>query len=60
DMIVLNSLQDAGAGFGCDTNKVTIYRSNGEQTAYPLESKSTVAKHIINAALPLLNAAILR
>lgn len=47
DMIVLNSLQDAGAGFACDTNKVTIYRKDGSHTAYPLESKTEVAKHII-------------
>lgn len=47
DMIVLNSLQDTGAGFACDTNKVTIYRKDGSHTAYPLESKTEVAKHII-------------
>lgn len=47
DMIVLNSLQDAGAGFACDTNKITIYRKDGSHTAYPLESKTEVAKHII-------------
>ncbi len=49
DMIVLNSLQDAGAGFACDTNKITIYRKDGSHTAYPLESKTEVAKHIIES-----------
>ncbi len=47
DMIVLNSLQDAGAGFACDTNKVTIYYKDGHHTAYPLESKQQVAKDIL-------------
>lgn len=47
DMIVLNSLQDTGAGFACDTNKVTIYHSDGHHIAYPLESKQQVAQDII-------------
>ena len=48
DYIVLNSLQDKGAGFGCDTNKVTIYASDGEKKDVPLLSKQNVAKEIIN------------
>lgn len=48
DMIVLNSLQDAGAGFGTDTNKVTLLFSNGTQKNLPLISKEEVADEIIN------------
>ena len=47
DFIVLNSLRDAGAGFRCDTNKVTILSAQ-EVKKYPLKTKSEVAKDIIN------------
>lgn len=45
DFIVLNSLQDSGAGFGVDTNKVTFIDSEGKE-ALPLMSKSEVAARI--------------
>ena len=48
DMIVLNSLQDAGAGFGTDTNKVTFLFPDGTQKNLPLISKEEVADEIIN------------
>lgn len=48
DMIVLNSLQDAGAGFGTDTNKVSIYHANGSKQDVPLQEKASVAKVIID------------
>ena len=47
DAIVLNSLNDSGAGFGHDTNKVTIITANEEKT-YPLKSKKEVAADILN------------
>ena len=47
DAIVLNSLRDAGAGFGHDTNKVTILRATGEPVSYPLADKAVVAGHIV-------------
>ena len=47
DMIVLNSLNDSGAGFGHDTNKVTIITANEEKT-YTLKSKKEVAVDILN------------
>ena len=47
DFIVLNSLQDEGAGFRHDTNKITIISPAGEQ-AYPLKSKTEVASDIID------------
>lgn len=46
DMIVLNSLKDKGAGFGHDTNKVTIITADGTVTEGSLKSKADVAKDI--------------
>ncbi len=51
DAIVLNSLQDKGAGFGTDTNKVSIIFANGDKQDYPMKSKIDVAKDIIDAIL---------
>ena len=51
DMIVLNSLRDAGAGMMTDTNKVTIIKKDGEETEYTLKSKAEVARDIINAVV---------
>lgn len=48
DMIVLNSLQDAGAGFGYDTNKVTLIQRQGTKTYLPLLSKQEVAQQIVD------------
>ena len=53
DMIVLNSLQDKGAGFGHDTNKVTLFFKNGEHKEIPLQSKSGVAKKIVDSIIEL-------
>ena len=49
DMIVLNSLQDAGAGFGHDTNKISIIDKANNITHFELKSKTEVAKDIIDA-----------
>ena len=46
DFIVLNSLQDAGAGFGHDTNKVTFLHRDGRVEEGTLKSKRAVAKDI--------------
>lgn len=46
DFIVLNSLEDKGAGFSCDTNKVTIIDREGK-SEYPLKSKAEVAKDVV-------------
>jgi phosphopantothenoylcysteine decarboxylase / phosphopantothenate---cysteine ligase len=48
DFIVLNSMRDAGAGFGHDTNKITILRHDGTKTAFDLKSKTAVAVDIVN------------
>lgn len=56
DFIVLNSLRDTGAGFGHDTNKITILRRDGSKTAFDLKHKSEVARdiaaEIVRAANP--------
>lgn len=54
DFIVLNSLQDKGAGFGHDTNLVTIITKEGDRTRGTLKSKHEVAADIADQLLPLL------
>lgn len=54
DFIVLNSLNNPGAGFMHDTNQITIIQQNGETETYPLKSKTEVAYDIINALEKLL------
>src|SRR5690554_6918459 len=49
DLIVLNSLKDEGAGFGHDTNKVTIISRDGAKTSFELKLKEEVAKDIVDA-----------
>ena len=53
DFIVLNSLNDKGAGFRVDTNKITIIDKEGE-TPYPLKNKAEVAGDIINRLVEIL------
>jgi phosphopantothenoylcysteine decarboxylase/phosphopantothenate--cysteine ligase len=52
DMMVLNSLRDAGAGFGTDTNLVTIITAD-EESRRPLQSKQETARDIIDALMQL-------
>lgn len=51
DYIVLNSLRDKGAGFGVDTNRVTIIGRDGQKHTTPLLPKSEVAEEIIRHCL---------
>jgi len=51
DMIVLNSLNDAGAGFGHDTNKITIFQKEGIETHFDTKSKEEVAKDIVETII---------
>lgn len=53
DFIVLNSLEDEGAGFAVDTNKVTIIDKEST-TAYPLKSKAQVARDIVSHLIKLM------
>lgn len=54
DMIVANNVKAEGAGFGTDTNIVTLFKHNGEITELPLMSKRAVAKKIIEEIAFLL------
>ncbi|MDE6074173.1 MAG: phosphopantothenoylcysteine decarboxylase, partial [Muribaculaceae bacterium] len=54
DMIVLNSLRDKGAGFGTDTNKVTIFTGEGMSVTYDLKSKPQVASDIFDSIVRCL------
>ncbi len=56
DIIVLNSLNDAGAGFGHDTNKVTIFEKDGNELVYEQKTKQQVAKDIVDRVVKMLYA----
>lgn len=53
DMIVLNSLNDTGAGFKHDTNKITIFERSGKSHYFDTKSKAAVAKDIVNTIIQL-------
>ena len=55
DLIVLNSLQDKGAGFKSDTNKVTLIDKEENMISYELKSKKEVAEDIFNEITKQLN-----
>lgn len=54
DVIVLNSLNDAGAGFGGDTNKVTLLNRHGVLKKFETKPKSGVAKDIVETIIQML------
>ena len=56
DTIVLNSLQDKGAGFARNTNKITIIDKDFNQKPFQLKSKDDVAKDIMNEIILKINA----
>ena len=51
DALILNSLRDKGAGFGTDTNRVTILSADGNSVELPLQSKADIAEKIIEAVI---------
>lgn len=51
DWIILNSLRDSGAGFGYDTNKVTLIPRRGDAVSLPLMQKKEVAQAIVSRIL---------
>ncbi|WP_297071832.1 bifunctional phosphopantothenoylcysteine decarboxylase/phosphopantothenate--cysteine ligase CoaBC [uncultured Duncaniella sp.] len=53
DMIVLNSMRDKGAGFGTDTNKVSIIKADGSREDFGLKPKREVAADIVDTILTL-------
>ncbi|HET6253027.1 MAG TPA: bifunctional phosphopantothenoylcysteine decarboxylase/phosphopantothenate--cysteine ligase CoaBC [Puia sp.] len=54
DLIVLNSLNDAGATFGYDTNKITVFGQDGLELSYERKPKQQVAKDIVDQVVKLL------
>jgi phosphopantothenoylcysteine decarboxylase / phosphopantothenate---cysteine ligase len=56
DLIVLNSLNDPGAGFGHDTNKITIIDRKQQQKSFELKNKKEVAQDIVNAIIEKIHA----
>ena len=54
DMIVLNSLRDKGAGFGFDTNKITIFEKDGHSISYEQKPKQQVARDIVDRIANML------
>jgi len=56
DMIVLNSLKDANAGFGYDTNKVTLFDISGNEHVLSLAPKKIIAEEIVNIIIQKINA----
>ncbi|TCC86900.1 bifunctional phosphopantothenoylcysteine decarboxylase/phosphopantothenate--cysteine ligase CoaBC [Pedobacter frigiditerrae] len=55
DLIVLNSLNDKGAGFKTETNKITIFNKALDKVSFETKSKVEVAKDICNEILKLIN-----
>jgi phosphopantothenoylcysteine decarboxylase/phosphopantothenate--cysteine ligase len=56
DLIILNSLNDEGAGFGRHTNKITIFDKKGNEYNFPKKSKTEVAHDIVNTIINYRNA----
>ncbi len=54
DFIVLNSLQDAQAGFGYDTNKISIIHKSGDKKVFDLKNKNAVAEDIVSEIYSIL------
>ncbi len=55
DLIVLNSLNDKGAAFGTDTNKITIFDKSKKEYVFELKSKEAVAKDIVDLIVNKIN-----
>jgi phosphopantothenoylcysteine decarboxylase/phosphopantothenate--cysteine ligase len=53
---VLNSLNDAGATFGFDSNKITLFGRDGLELSYECKPKQQVAKDIVDQVVKLLYA----
>lgn len=51
DYIVMNTLQDEGAGFGHDTNKVTLYGATGYKKKFDLTAKEILAEQLVDSIL---------
>jgi len=57
DLVVLNSMRDSGAGFGCETNRVTMIDRMGSIKKYELKPKAQVAVDLVQRVLKILKDA---
>jgi phosphopantothenoylcysteine decarboxylase / phosphopantothenate---cysteine ligase len=55
DLVVMNSLRDAGAGFGHDTNKISIFERGGKELHFDMKPKAAVAKDIVDAIIQVMH-----
>ena len=55
DLIILNSTNDEGAGFGLDTNRITIFDKKGKEYKFPTKTKKEVAEDIVNTIIQYRN-----
>ena len=55
DLIILNSMNDEGAGFGFDTNRITIFDKNKKEYKFPTKTKKEVAEDIVNTIIQFRN-----
>lgn len=58
DLVVLNSLRDVGAGFGHDTNKVTVLDATGQIINFELQSKADLAHDLVSLIMSRLKPAV--
>ena len=57
DLVVINSLQDSGAGFATDTNKVTMADRQGNIYTYDLKPKTQVAADLVERVIKMMEDA---
>ena len=57
DLVILNSLQDAGAGFGTDTNRVTMIDRSGNLEKFELKPKNQVASDLVRRVIKMIDDA---
>lgn len=58
DMIVANDATEPGAGFGVDTNRVTVIHADGREESLPLQAKTTLADELLDRVAALLEARV--
>jgi phosphopantothenoylcysteine decarboxylase/phosphopantothenate--cysteine ligase len=56
DIIIMNSMQDKGAGFGYDTNRITIIDRNNNIDKFELKSKEEAARDILDKIVSMLKS----
>jgi phosphopantothenoylcysteine decarboxylase/phosphopantothenate--cysteine ligase len=55
DMIVANDISTADAGFGVDTNRVTLLYAGGQREDLPLQSKAEVAEEVVQRVVEMMD-----